>query len=311
MLETLLERFHHHDRLALARLVSLVARGEQVEEILAGVGEPARPARAVAITGSGGVGKSTLVGKLIEQIRGHGQSVAVLACDPQSPLSGGALLGDRFRMPARPDDDGVFIRSLAAAGGHGALAEHLAALIRLLETFGFEVVLVETVGAGQGDTAVREQVDVLVLLLQPETGDDLQWEKAGLLEVADVIALHKADLPGAERVEAQVLAALALGTPNGETPAPSIPVLRVSSRSGEGVKELWQTIASRPLRRGRQQSGRDLLRLAQQTLAARFAAAEAKGQIEFRQLLAAWQRGEISSTQAASDLVRLLAIPGI
>jgi LAO/AO transport system ATPase len=301
MLEKLLERFRRRDRLALARLVSMAARGERVEEIQTGIGEAARPARVVAVTGSGGVGKSTLVGKLIEQIRGQGQSVAVLACDPQSPLSGGALLGDRFRMPARPDDDGVFIRSLAAAGGHGALAEHLDTLIRLLEAFGFDVVLIETVGAGQGDTVVRELVDVLVLLLQPETGDDLQWEKAGLLEVADVIAIHKADLPGAERVEAQVLATLALGA------SPIVPVLRVSSRSGAGINELWQAIAARPLRRGQQRRACDLLRLAQQTLAARFAAAEMAEQSELRQLLAAWQRGEISSAQAASALVKLLA----
>ncbi len=300
MLETLLERFHRRDRLALARLVSLVARGEQVEAILAGAGEPRQPARVVTVTGSGGVGKSTLVGKLIEQVRGQGQSVAVLACDPQSPLSGGALLGDRFRMPARPDDEGVFIRSLAAAGGHGALAEHLAAIIRLLEAFGFEVVLIETVGAGQGDTVVRELVDVLVLLLQPETGDDLQWEKAGLLEVADVLVIHKADLPGAERVEAQVLATLALGTEQ------VAPVLRVSSRSGDGIEELWRTIAARSLRRGRQQSGRDLLRLAQQTLAARFAAAEAAGRPELRQLLANWQSGEMTSAQATAALLDLL-----
>jgi LAO/AO transport system kinase len=309
MLETLLERFRRRDRLALARLLSLVARGESVEQILAGVAPPTSPpvpggevggARVVAVTGSGGVGKSTLIGKLIEQIRGQGLSVAVLACDPQSPLSGGALLGDRFRMPPRPDDDGVFIRSLAAAGGHGALAEHLAVLIRLLEAFAFDVVLIETVGAGQGDTVVRELVDVLVLLLQPETGDDLQWEKAGLLEVADAIVIHKADMPGAERVEAQVLATLALGN------VPVAPVLRVSSRSGDGINELWQAIASRPLRRGRQRSGHDLLRLAQQTLAVRFSAAEASGAKELRQLLAAWQHGEISSDRAASALVNLL-----
>ncbi|HEY7158970.1 MAG TPA: GTP-binding protein [Gemmataceae bacterium] len=300
MLETLLERFHRRDRLALARLVSLVSRGEQVEDILVGVGEPRRPARVVAVTGSGGVGKSTLAGKLIEQVRLQGQTVAVLACDPQSPLSGGALLGDRFRMPVRADDDGVFIRSLAAAGGRGALAEHLAALIRLLEAFGFDVVLIETVGAGQGDTVVRELVDVLVLLLQPETGDDLQWEKAGLLEVADVIVIHKADLPGAERVEAQVLATLALGA------GTVVPVLRISSRSGGGLEELWQTIAARPLRRGRQKTGRDLLRLAEQTLAARFAAAESADQPELRQLLGSWRRGEIASAQAATTLLRLL-----
>src|SRR6185312_12262849 len=155
-----------------------------------------------------------------------------------------------------------------AAGGQGALAEHLAALIRLLETFGFAVVLIETVGAGQGDTVVRELVDALVLLLQPETGDDLQWEKAGLLEVADVVVIHKADMPGAERVEAQVLSSLGLSA------APAPPVLRVSARSGEGLDKLWQAIESAPLRRGRRGSARELLRRAQEELADRFAAAE-------------------------------------
>ena len=158
MLEPLLERFRRRDRLALSRLVSLVARGEQIDAILAGVGPPARPARVVAVTGSGGVGKSTLVGRLIEPVRAGGASVAVLACDPQSPLSGGALLGDRFRMPFPADDAGVFIRSLAAASGRGAVAEHLDVLVRLLEGFGFDVVLIETVGAGQGDKIGRAHV---------------------------------------------------------------------------------------------------------------------------------------------------------
>jgi LAO/AO transport system ATPase len=301
MLEALLERFRRGDRLALARLVSLVSRGEQAEAILAGVVPPRRPARVVACTGSAGVGKSTLVGKLVEEIRGRGLSVAVLACDPQSPLSGGALLGDRFRMPSRPDDEGVFIRSLAAAGGRGALAEHLAPLIRLLEAYGFDVVLLETVGAGQGDTAVRDLVDVLVLLLQPETGDDLQWEKAGLLEVADVIAIHKADLPGAERVEAQVLASLALGA------GPAVPVLRVSSRTGQGLAALWDTIAALPLRRGRRGTGRDLLRRAQEVLAARFAQAEQGGGAELDALLRRWQGGELDEDGAAAGLLLWLA----
>jgi LAO/AO transport system ATPase len=301
MLEALLARFRQRDRLALARLVSLVARGEQVEAILAGAGTPARPARVVAVTGSGGVGKSTLTGKLIEQTRAAGLTVAVLACDPQSPLSGGALLGDRFRMPARPDDDGVFIRSLAAAGGHGAVAQHLGALVRLVEAFGFDVVLLETVGAGQGDTVVRDLADVLVLLLQPETGDDLQWEKAGLLEVADIVVIHKADLPGAERVEAQVLATLALSA----TAAP--PVLRVSGRTGAGLAELWQTIAARPLRRTSRVDGRELLRQAQETLAARFAGAEVARLPELQNLLGRWQAGELSAADAGAALLRLLA----
>jgi LAO/AO transport system ATPase len=299
MLDSLAARFRRRDRLALSRLVSLVASGQQVEEALAAVGPAARPARVVALTGSGGVGKSTLVGKLIEQIRSTGQSVAVLACDPESPLTGGALLGDRFRMPSRPDDDGVFIRSLAAAGGQGALAGHLDALVRLLESFGFDVVLIETVGAGQGDTAARALVDVLVLLLQPETGDDLQWEKAGLLEVADVIVIHKADLAGAERVEAQVTAAQALSM------APPAPVLRVSARAGTGLKELWDAIRACPLKRGTRHEGRELLRLAQQSLAARFTGAEAE--VGVQDLLGRWQRGEVPSPDAAAELLRLLA----
>src|SRR6202011_5030136 len=129
-------------------------------------------------------------------------------------------------------------------GGRGAVADNLDAMVRLLEAFGFDVVLIETVGAGQGDTAVRDLADVVVLLLQPETGDDLQWEKAGVLEVADVVVIHKADLPHADHVEAQVRAAL---MPLDAGPA--VPVLRVSARTGEGVDALVQAINACPLRR--------------------------------------------------------------
>jgi LAO/AO transport system ATPase len=300
MLEALLERFHRRDRLALARLLSLVARGQHVAEILKAVGLPQKAGRVVAITGSGGVGKSTLIGKLIQQIRRDGQTVAVLACDPQSPLSGGALLGDRFRMPAQPDD-GVFIRSLAAVAGKGAVAEHLDALVRLLETFGFDLILIETVGAGQGDTAVRELADVVVLLLQPEMGDDLQWEKAGVLEVADIVVLQKADLPGAERVEAQVRAALSWSA------AEPVPVLRVSAKTGEGVEQLWHAIAACPARRHIQATeAHNLLGLAQEALATWFRTAEATGENGLQQLLVRWQRGEIDDREATSALWHLL-----
>lgn len=300
-LEPLLEGFRHHDRLALSRLVTLVSRGEEIGPIFAAIGTAARPARVVACTGSPGVGKSTLVGKLVEEVRKRGLTVAVLACDPQSPLSGGALLGDRFRMPSQPDD-GAFIRSLAASGGRGALAEYLPYLLRLLEAYGFDEILLETVGAGQGDTAVRELVDVLVLLLQPETGDDLQWEKAGLLEVADVIAIHKADLPGADRVEAQVLASLALGS------GPPVPVVRVSSRSGEGLARLWETITALPLRRSSRGDAMDLLRLAQNLLGARLAQRQAAGDPRFRELLQEWQRGTLADDRAAAELLTSLAV---
>lgn len=299
MLASLLDRFAQRDRLALSRLLSLVASGQQVEAILAQLAPPAHPARVVALTGAGGVGKSSLTGKLIEQIRLQHQTVAVFACDPESPLSGGALLGDRFRMSLSPEDEGVFLRSLAAAGGQGALAAHLEALIRVVEAFGFDVVLLETVGAGQGDTAVRALVDVLVLLLQPEAGDELQWEKAGLLEVADVIVIHKADLPGAERVEAQVLSTLALSS------GPMPQVLRVSAKTGTGVPELWQAIEACPLRRDQRRDAQELFRRLREWLAARFA--ERRTQPECAVLVQRWQRGELSTLEAVRQLVQVLS----
>ena len=138
-----------------------------------------------------------------------------------------------------------------------------------------------------------------MLLLQPETGDDLQWEKAGLLEVADVIVIHKADLPGADRVEAQVIAALglAMGTP--------IPVLRVSARTGTGLVELWQEVAARPLKRTVRQDVRDLLRLAQETLTTRFAAAQAVDHAPLQDVLRRWQRGELDGLQAGAAVLAI------
>lgn len=307
MLDDLLERFRQRDRLALSRLLTLFARGEVSEAALARLEPPAKQSRVIAVTGSGGVGKSTLVGKLIDQFRQRGQTVAVLACDPQSPLSGGALLGDRFRMPNQPDE-GVFIRSLAAASGRGAVANHVGAMVRLLEIFGFDAVLIETVGAGQGDTAVHELADTVLLLLQPEAGDDLQWEKAGVMEIADLVAIHKADLPGAEQAEAQVRAALNL-LPGGR----AVPVLRVSAKTGEGIEELVRAIEVQPLRRS-QTAGNgvapntkeELLRLAQEALAARFAAVEAANDPGLLRLFAEWNQGKMNEAEAAQTLLKLL-----
>jgi LAO/AO transport system ATPase len=301
VLEALLERFRAGDRLALSRLLTIAARGQNLDWIVAHLPEHA-PSRFVAVTGSAGVGKSTLIGKLIETIRKDGRTVAVLACDPQSPLSGGALLGDRFRMPTLPDDDGSFIRSLATPGGHGAVVEHIDVLAKILQSFGFQIILLETVGAGQGDTAVHDLADVVVLLLQPETGDDLQWEKAGLLEVADIVAIHKADLPGAERVEAQVRAAL---DPSDAHP---VKILRVSSKNGSGVAELWKAIAASPLRLpNRAANGEDLLHLAQANLASRFALARSRGDTELANLLLSWQTHRIDGSEATRRIIQLLA----
>jgi LAO/AO transport system ATPase len=194
----------------------------------------------IAVTGSGGVGKSTLIGKLIEVIRRAERSVAILACDPQSPFTGGALLGDRIRMPNRPADGSVFIRSVATPGGHSGVAPNIERMIGLFGRFGFDTVIVETVGAGQGDTAVRDVADVVVVLVQPETGDDLQWEKAGLLEIADIVVVHKADLASAGQVESQLRELLSMP---GSRP---VPVVRVSSTRETGVEELWAALGACP-----------------------------------------------------------------
>ncbi|HMP03613.1 MAG TPA: GTP-binding protein [Gemmatales bacterium] len=257
-------RFQNHDRLALARLITWAAQGQQVAELWQRLKErpdSGPPARVIAFTGSGGVGKSTLVGRMLESFRAKGRRVAILACDPESPLTGGALLGDRLRMPAAADDE-VYIRSLATPGGHEAVPEHLDLIVALVAAFGFEIILLETVGAGQGDTAARHLVDLLVLLVQPETGDDIQWEKAGLLEVADVVVVHKADMPGADRTLAQVQSLLHLPG------CRDVPVMRVSSQTREGIDALRDLLETSPTQRHPSRwTSATLLRLAQERLA--------------------------------------------
>lgn len=296
MLDELLDRLRQHDRLALSRLLSLIARGQVGAEIVARLPGPARPGRVVAFTGSGGVGKSSLIGGLIELIRRQGRTVAVLACDPQSALTGGALLGDRFRMGSTIDD-GIFIRSLAAVSGRGAVADHLPLLCRALAAFGFDFIFLETVGAGQGDVAVRDVADVVILLLQPQTGDDLQWEKAGVLEVADLIVVHKADLPGADETIAQVRAALGLSHQH------SLPVLAVSAKTGQGLEELWQVIQASPRHRP-VVSSLDLLHLAQEILAERWQSR--RNDPDVARLSRNWEEGKLASHEAAASLIDLL-----
>jgi LAO/AO transport system kinase len=238
MLDDLIDRFLNRDRRALARLITLAARGEHLTSIQDAVKSVEGNSTVIALTGGAGVGKSTLIGRLVRHIRERNQTVAVLACDPQSPLTGGALLGDRIRMSDSTDDDGVYVRSLSAVSGHQSIAEHLDVIIDLTVAFGFQFILLETVGAGQGDTAVREIADVVVLLVQPESGDELQWQKAGVLEIANIVVVQKSDLPGAEQLEAELRDQLNLPG------RPEIPVVRTSASRNLGVDELWQTIES-------------------------------------------------------------------
>lgn len=238
-LEALLAGYKARDRRAFSRLLTRVENGRDVERILAATGSSAGGAFVVGVTGAPGAGKSTLVGALLKHLRRLGRTVCVLACDPASPYSGGALLGDRVRMDYDAADAGAFVRSFSSRGAEGALGASARPLIRLAAGFGFDVVLVETVGAGQDELAVRDVVDVLLLVLTPLSGDEVQWEKAGLMEAADLLVLNKADLVGSDDALAGLKAMLGLD-PNG--PEAKKPIIRVVASKEEGLAELWEAI---------------------------------------------------------------------
>ena len=232
----LLEAFRRGERRALARLISLVENGE-APPLPAESAAEERHMLEVGITGSGGAGKSTLIAALCAYLRKLGKRVAVLASDPRSPRSGGALLGDRVRMQFDPTDEGLYFRSLSTRGATGGISAAVENLLPWLSAFGFDVALVETVGVGQDQAAVRDCVDVLVLLVTPHTGDEIQWEKAGVIELADIVAVNKSDLPGADRVRQQLRQALMLSPDTAD-----VPILPVVASTAAGVTELWQAI---------------------------------------------------------------------
>lgn len=231
-------RFEQRDRRALAEIVSLVENGRAPEMPAADDrSHPIVHPHIVGITGSGGAGKSTLIAALIKLLRQRQLRVAVLASDPQSPRTGGALLGDRIRMDFDPADEGVYVRSFSTRGAPGGLSLAVAPSLPWLAAFGFDVVLVETVGVGQDQVAVRDVVETLVLIVTPGGGDEVQWQKAGLLEVADIVVVNKADLPGADHVRQQLLHALSLSPITA-----AVPVLCITASMGEGLDPLWDTI---------------------------------------------------------------------
>jgi LAO/AO transport system kinase len=197
------------DRRALARLLTAVENRSQVAEAALRTLYPmAGRAHLVGITGAPGAGKSTLVAALIAEARKAGRSVGVIAVDPSSPITGGALLGDRVRMQAYAADDLVFIRSMASRGHAGGLASTSAAAAAVLDACGFDLVLLETVGTGQSEVEVAAAADTTVVLEAPEMGDEVQAIKAGLLEVADIVVVNKGDRPGAQRTASQLRAML-------------------------------------------------------------------------------------------------------
>jgi LAO/AO transport system kinase len=245
--ETLADAALAGDRRALARLLTAVENRTSVAETAMRRLYPlAGRAHLVGITGPPGSGKSTLVAALIGEVRRAGRSVAVIAVDPSSPITGGALLGDRVRMQAYASDQDVFIRSMAARGHAGGLASTSVAAAAVLDAAGFDLVLVETVGTGQSEVEVAASADTTVVLEAPEMGDEIQAIKAGLLEVADLVVVNKGDKPGAQRTASQLRAMLVAAAPGprrGEIdparPRPKRPeVLITTAATGDGVPEL-------------------------------------------------------------------------
>jgi LAO/AO transport system kinase len=270
----LVERFRSGDSLALARCITRVENQsagfeDLLHELHAGVGR----ARRTGITGPPGAGKSTLTAMVARHLRDRGETVGIVAVDPSSPFTGGALLGDRVRMDDLATDPGIFIRSMASRGSRGGLATTTREAADLMDAFGFDHILLETVGVGQSELEVATNADTTVVVLVPESGDGIQAMKAGLMEVADLFVVNKADRPGADRLkkEIEVVQAIRAGSPMAAAPAhhgvdlsaiadrgrqpdpgdgaaargyPSpipdweAPVLKCSASAGEGIAEL-------------------------------------------------------------------------
>lgn len=233
------------DRRSIGRAISALENGsDAAHAVRQAIAACQGRAHVIGVTGPPGGGKSTLVSALIRSLRERGRTVAVAAIDPSSPFTGGAVLGDRIRMDERQSDAGVFIRSLASRGHLGGLAVAAGDVIDLFDAAGFDVVIVETVGAGQSEVEITRYADTRVVVCPPGLGDDVQALKAGVLEIADIFVVSKGDLPDACRTESELLAMLALRRDQAAAP----PVLKVSAPSGDGIETLVDWLEGRPQR---------------------------------------------------------------
>jgi LAO/AO transport system kinase len=228
------------DRLALARLISAVENHDPAAiPALRALYPRTGRAPVVGITGPLGVGKSSLINRLLRLLREQGKKVGIVAVDPSSPFSGGSVLGDRIRIERKAGDEDVFVRSMASRGHTGGVAAATREVSRLLDAFGMDVVLVETVGSGQVDVEIRDIASTSVVVLVPHLGDEVQSLKAGLFEIADVFCINKADLPGADLAAKDLGEMVGLGGgADGWRPA----VVATSTTDGNGVAELWSAI---------------------------------------------------------------------
>lgn len=293
----LVESLLSGDRLALSRLLSQIENDEpEGLDALSRLYPRTGRAHLIGITGASGTGKSTLVNRLVLHLRNSpapGQpapQVAVVAVDPSSPFSGGAILGDRIRMRDLAGDPGVFIRSMASRGALGGLARNTLGVVDALDAAGFDVVLVETVGAGQTEVDIARLAHTTVVVDAPGMGDDVQAIKAGILEIADILVVNKADLPGADRTLTLLRSTLeAYRPPSAEGEGWAVPVLAASALRGDGVDQLAAALqehrrfleASGQLpRRQRERARLEMESLLRERLAARWLAQQPDGRLE-------------------------------
>jgi LAO/AO transport system kinase len=246
-LPKLVQRMRAGERRAIARAVTELERfSAAAPALLAAMRPYLGHAVVVGVTGPPGAGKSTLLNAYTRHLRGQGRSVGIIAVDPSSPISGGAILGDRIRMTAALDDDGVFMRSLASRGHLGGLSPAAVRVIDALDAAGRDAILIETVGTGQADIDVAEVADVRIVVTAPGLGDDIQAMKSGLLEIADILVVNKADREGAEHAVQHLRGALSL-KPDARA---KVPVLKVTATTGEGIAALAEAIQKAAAREG-------------------------------------------------------------
>lgn len=305
----LIEKMLAGDRLSLARLITIVEReGEEVPKIMRTIYPHTGRAYCVGITGPPGGGKSTMVSRLTTIARKKGLQVGVVAVDPTSPFSGGAVLGDRVRMQQHFLDDGVFIRSMATRGSHGGLPRTASSVIKLLDASGKDIIFVETVGVGQTEVDVMETADTVVVILVPEAGDTIQTMKAGLMEIADIFAVNKADRPGADFVVADLMAMLH------QSPKQSwwqVPVVPTQAANDIGVTDLYQQIekhhdalkeTGRLVQRRQRQRRADLLRNIENTVTTQIMQLVV-GDDQLNRYLERVESGEIDPYAAADEIL--------
>lgn len=315
MLQDLVDRVLQGDRRALARLVSLIENGMPESRIaLAQLHTKGGQAHIIGVTGSPGAGKSTLVSQLAHELRQRGSSVGIIAIDPSSPFSGGAILGDRIRMQDLAGDPDIFIRSMASRGTVGGLSASTRDVVRALDAAGFQHIIIETVGAGQAEIEIVRAAQTIVVVTVPGMGDDIQALKAGILETADIFCVNKADRPGADQAAAELHMLLSLD-PNRNDAQWRPPILKTTAATGDGVGELADALykhlaylkESNTLKeRGERQARSEIQALLYQTMMAKMQ--RVIGDTRFAELVTEVAERQTNPYTVATDLARELGL---